>query len=216
MTTTIARRSPLTNRARELMHAARAPESMPMGVFGLWRLYRITRQDCPLDDWERVGYDSLTVLRRLTMASMHEGGTVVMEDSMKELRRHLPILMAARGRVLVSGLGMGCVVRGLLSKPEVSHIDVVELDSSILDRVGPEFIGDQRVTLRHGDALKVAWPQSARWDFAWHDIWTEEGDGLPLHRLHLRLFRRFMKKVPRQGAWALPREAKRMLGWVLG
>jgi spermidine synthase len=50
-----------------------------------------------------------------------------MEDTLSELRRHTPIFMRAKGRLLVTGLGLG-VVRGLLAKPEVEHIDVVEID----------------------------------------------------------------------------------------
>jgi hypothetical protein len=51
---------------------------------------------------------------------------VVMEDSPRELRRHLPIWMHAHGRVLVTGLGLGCVVRGLLASPHVEYIDVAK------------------------------------------------------------------------------------------
>jgi hypothetical protein len=38
---------------------------------------------------------------------------------------------------------LGCVVRGLLSKPEVERIDVVEIDGDILRVVGKEFRGDR-------------------------------------------------------------------------
>lgn len=199
--------------------AAKVPQAVPDGQHGPWTLYR---QTFHWTDWRartRVGGPVLTVLARLTPATLHtEYGDVVMEDSDEELRRHLPIWMAARGDVLVSGLGLGCVVRGLLANPRVNSIDVVELDPHILRVVGPEFQGDRRVRLHLGDALTYPWDRARgdSWDYAWHDVWTEEGNGLPLHRLHLELLARYSSYVRRQGAWALPREVKRHVPGILG
>jgi hypothetical protein len=36
-----------------------------------------------------------------------------MNDFPQELKKHLDFVLRARGRVLVTGLGLGCVVRGL-------------------------------------------------------------------------------------------------------
>ena len=157
-------------------------------------------------------YTMLTRPARSSLAPYEEGvcehPDVVMEDSRRELRRHLPILLAARGQVLITGLGMGCVLRGLLSLPEVESVDVVEIDGAILDLVAEEFARDPRVRIHHGDALTLKWCPDARWDYAWHDIWCE---GPGLNGLHLQLLERFCNRCPRQGAWTLPREAKRLL-----
>lgn len=206
-------------RAEQFVMAARVPDTVPLGTFGLWTIGREEfPEGSPLR--ARVGFPHLTFLRRPSWGSLHQKyGEVVMEDSTEELCKHLPIWMAAHGRVLVSGLGLGCVVRGLLAKPEVRLVDVVEIDPTIVRLIGPEFAGNPRVALRTGDALKVRWPKDARWDCAWHDIWTEDGNGIALHKLHLRLMTRYKPMVrPRmQGAWALPRVVKRALrGGVLG
>lgn len=136
-----------------------------------------------------------------------------MEDSPRELRRHLPVLLAARGRVLVSGLGLGCVVRGLLSLPEVEHVDVVEIDRNVLRLTGAEFSDHPRVTLHLGDALRIRWPRRTRWDFAWHDIHDEYGH---LAVLHTRLLLRYQRRVGRQGAWGLPRWLRQRRPELLG
>lgn len=193
----------------KLIDACRVPETVPSGTFGPWKISRHFVADTLARGFFGFRpYNYMTILSRMTMATMHErDGEVVMEDSPRELRRHLPILLAARGNILVSGLGLGCVVRGLLSKPAVRHIDVVEIDSHILHHVGQEF-QNKRVTLHHGNAETIPWPDGKRWDFAWHDVWSEEEN---LSIVHARLMLRYKKMCNRQGAWMMPRWSKRLM-----
>lgn len=206
---------PMPRNPENLLQACRAPQWLAPQSFGLWEIVRQEIPEAlrasglpyfPEDDWL-----DMTVLCRTTVATLHEAhGETVMEDSRRELSRHLPILLAAKGRVLVTGLGLGCVVRGLLSVPEVEHIDVVELDRGILDHIGAEFYGE-RVTLYHDDAL--AFPVNGRrWDFAWHDLWCE-GRSAELCRLHLKVMHRFRKSCGRQGAWMFDRRLARVWPW---
>lgn len=194
---------------RDYVEVARVPRSLAPQQHGLWKIERV---EIPAHTVARflVGFDSQTVLSRFTGATLHHArGEVVMEDGVIELRRHLPIWLKARGRVLVTGLGLGCVVRGLLANRDVDRVEVVEVDPFIARVVGREFAGNPRVGLLLGDALTVdedALP--GRFDCAWHDLW-KEGDGL--QRLHARLFRQFMGRCGPQGAWALPRFVKRRL-----
>jgi hypothetical protein len=135
-----------------------------------------------------------------------------MEDSAPELRRHLPIWMRASGRVLITGLGLGCVVRGLLANPQVSYIDVVEIDADILRVIGKEFRKSSRIKLHHRDALTIEFPKYKKWDYAWHDLWMEEGNS-KLQVLHAELMARFRERVRyQQGAWAFPRDMKKFWG----
>jgi 16S rRNA A1518/A1519 N6-dimethyltransferase RsmA/KsgA/DIM1 with predicted DNA glycosylase/AP lyase activity len=102
----------------------------------------------------------------------------------------------------------------LLTRDQVDHIDVIELDRKIVDRIGPEFAGNDRVTLHHADALTFPL-NGQRWDFAWHDLWDESR---PLAMLHADVMTRFFTKVTRQGAWELPRWVKRRWGrseWLM-
>lgn len=98
------------------------------------------------------------------------GGYTVMDDSDVELARHLEAVNHAKGRVLKTGLGMGCFVRMCLTKPEVEHIAVVELDENIIKHFGAEFVGNDRVTIHHADAFEFPLSHGP-WDFAWHDIY---------------------------------------------
>lgn len=194
--------------------AARVPKYIEPQTFGLWQIERrsprvVTGKEVSLPR-ELVGFDDYTLLRRFCTRTMHlEHQEVVMEDSIIELMRHLPIWLAARGRVLVTGLGLGCVVRALMIKPEVEHIDVVEIDGQIIDKIGPTLI-DPRVRIIEGDALKVDL-SGERYDYAWHDLWTDGPQHLQI--LHVRLYEKFRRQCGHQGAWAFPRHMSRLIDW---
>lgn len=138
---------------------ARVPETLEAQSFGLWTIRKEdVRKVIPIfRKW--VGFDTMTLLYHFTDATMQTTyGEVVMEDSSRELRRHLPIWLNAHGRVLITGLGLGCVVRGLLASPRVEHITVVEIDAKILQIVGKEFESDPRVRLIHGTPCRFISP----------------------------------------------------------
>lgn len=203
----------------QLIDACRVPECIAEGIYGDWEIKRFHIKKMPLavlpEAFHHLApYDNYTALVRIDLKrQIHSIGEVVMEDSPKEIKRHLPILTEGYGRVLISGLGLGCVVRGLLSKPEVEHIDVSEIDQNIINAVGPEFAGNQRVAIHFGNALKIKWPKASRWDFAWHDIWTNGAKHL--QTLHGELLLKFRGRVNRQGAWMFPRELKRCWPGIL-
>lgn len=185
--------------------AARCPPKMPTGRRSPWCLDRIA-PDLPADRARLGAYADLTVLQREIANDRLE---VVMEDSPAELRRHLPIWLRARGRVLITGLGLGCVVRGLLSNTAVTHVTVVELDPTIIGWVWPEFRADERLLLRQGDAFAMEWPPGTRFDYAWHDVWAEE---TPEPVLHGKLMVRYKDICEHQGAWGMPRWWRRLVG----
>ena len=184
----------------DFLEAARCPYTLAPQEFGLWSIERHEIRD--LATIFLQGNYPVTFLRRLTEATMHIGGETVMDDGRAELKRHLPIWLAAHGRVLVTGLGLGCVVRGLLVSPLVDHVDVIEIDKGIIKHVGQEFANDRRVTIHHGDALAFDGDGTERWDYAWHDLWTDGDEHL--QSLHTKLLARFHGRVGHQGAWGLP------------
>lgn len=182
--------------------AARVPQSVRAETFGLWQIFR---QKAKTEaDQEMLGpFTDMTVLARCTLATMHlPHGEVVMEDSWGELVRHLPIWLRARGKVLVTGLGLGCVVRGLLHNPAVERVTVVEIDGAIIKKIWPEFRSDERLLLQQGDARQMEWPPGTHWDYGWHDIWQEDKHVAPLHAA---LMMRYADLCDFQGGWGMPR-----------
>lgn len=128
--------------------------------------------------------------------------TLWMSDSYDEFMDHWDAIISARGRVLVNGLGMGCYLRCILSKPEVVHVDVVEKNADVIALISPYFNQPEytgRVSIYHGDAFTFNWPKNTRWDFAWHDIWpTICSDDL---KEHAKLNRRFGRRTDNQACW---------------
>ena len=199
-----------------IMEAAVVPDTVPIKEVGAWKLRR-----AKLPSHRMVSdRESFTVLyqyvkpKNVDYSNLHlirDDGTVldiVMEDSPQELSKHIPIWLHGKGHVLKTGLGLGCVVRGLLTKKEVTHISVVEIDKDIIDLIGAEFKDNPRVTIYHADALEFDYTTLPKIDYAWHDIWCPENDGLQI--LHTKLMLKLADMETIQGAWAFPRYLKRL------
>lgn len=128
-----------------------------------------------------------------------------MSDTRAEIIEHAPILSrllaippGASARVLVNGLGLGVVVHAALMSEGVAHVDVVEKDTDVAQLIGRRFPAD-RVTVTIGDALSAQWPDDARWDLAWHDIW-ENITYLNLAGMH-QLTKKYRDRTGWQGCW---------------
>lgn len=133
----------------------------------------------------------------------------VMSDTPAELEGHEHAVKYATGRVLVTGLGLGCIVQGLLAKPGVERIDVVEIDPEVIGLTGYYYGGDPRVHIWRGSAADPnLLPADLRWDYAWHDIWSHIAprnlnDDTAEHGIsYQRLFDLYDGSVEMQHAWA--------------
>ena len=197
---------------RALLEAMRA-DGIPPGRSGLWAVKKAALVH------EREGYPGrepvppglYTSLMRVTACS--PTGYSVMCDDPVELSRHLEGVISARGRVLVTGLGLGCVLRGLLCNPRVAHVDVLERSAHVMKLVEPYLPRSERYTIHVAEA--EGWLRAnrgRRWDYAWHDVWTDESGGEEhLSVKHAKLMSLVRGRVGAQGAWALPRWLRRSL-----
>jgi len=195
----------------QIMIAARAT-LIPEAESGLWSVKRCFLPRAvfvPKMGWVPTG--TWTTLFRWTLSTLNQKfGEGVMNDTPNELKTHLQFMMQARGRVLVTGLGLGCVVRGLLANPRVDHVVVIEREIDVLKLVGPSLAGP-RVTIIQADALTWVKKAPRRFDCAYHDLWTETDEGEPdLQIVHLDLINACRRTVPMQFAWKFPRELRRL------
>ena len=134
-----------------------------------------------------------------TYTRLTHNGDVIMSDTPSEILDHLNFIKIVRGRVLINGLGLGVVIKGLLMKLEVHHIDVVEKEYDVIKLVWPTYKYDPRLSLYHADAFTVQWEKDILWDFVWHDIWPDIcTDNLPEIS---KLKRKYVRRTGWQGAW---------------
>jgi hypothetical protein len=129
----------------------------------------------------------------------HEEGParLWMSDTPAEVLGHYEFVKAAHGRILVLGLGLGAVVQHLLRKRCVTSIDVIELNSDVIELVSP-FINDPRLRIYQGDGLQVRPSQigGGEWDVMFADIWPRiDGENLPDMIRIRKKYRRLTKRI---------------------
>jgi hypothetical protein len=151
----------------------------------------IPRCDHAFIDEDLPGHHTvLSVMRQRTEHTM-------MSTALTEVGDALPFIARAKGRVLVTGLGLGIVVRGLVDQPDVEHITVIERSPDVLHLVAPVFAGEPKVRIVQADAFR--WQPDGRFDHAWHDLWlTISQDNVePMDRLR----HRYAAHVGSQECW---------------
>lgn len=80
----------------------------------------------------------------------------IMSDTPSEIREHKMAIEDATGDVVITGLGLGCIVSALLAKPDVNTITVVEIDRDVIALTGPYYADEPRVTIVNADAIAFA------------------------------------------------------------
>jgi hypothetical protein len=163
---------------------ALGPAGVPEGARGPWRIdsFAISEEEARFENMRalmRPGGGLMRVTAGSYKRLVHERRGVVMSNTPMEVRTNIEALIAAEGRVLVLGLGLGMLLEALLRKPAVSFVRVVEIDPDVIALVGPHFAGDPRVEIVQGDALEYQPIPGERWNLVWADIWdTIGGDNL--------------------------------------
>ena len=197
--------------------AAMRADAIPAGESGLWSVFK---RDRHIEADASVIHCETTYLSCVTEATLHTVGSLrnppgdcVMTDARSELRTHLEAVRRARGRVLITGLGLGCVLRGILTRPEVDEIVVLERSKGVLALVRPFLPVDARLSVIETEALEwILEHPEERWDVVWHDLWTNPDNGEPhLALIHQYLLMALHGRCGWQGAWAFPRRFREML-----
>lgn len=107
-----------------------------------------------------------------------DGVSVMTDQYLEWLSQLESFLEQATGRVLISGLGLGLIVKTLWRNPAILSVDIVEISQDVIDLVWEHVNpGDGKVRLHLGDVF--AWsPDSAntKWDCIYFDLTTKVGD----------------------------------------
>lgn len=193
---------------RDRFLAAMRATAIPAAQRGRWRVIH-ERQHGWSRDYQGRNHAPGDYVALVRLAECGRISDNVMRDDDIELSRHLEFCFRASGRVLITGLGLGCVLRGVLVRDDVSHVTVIERDLDVLKLVAPYLCDDPRVEIIEADArewVKTAAATDHHWDAVWHDIWTDRDAGEPhLAVEHGRLMIALRGHVDWQGAWNFPR-----------
>jgi len=171
---------------------------IPDGVSGVWKVETF---EVPKNDFSQM----ISVLKSGrgvpsgTYKRLKRDGTVVMSNTPDEIRDFSYFTRHATGSILINGLGLGCVVKVLLDKPEITKITVIEKSRDVINLILPHF-NDDRLKVIHADAFEYTPPKVEKFNAVWHDIWDDIcADNLKeMSKLH----RKYGKKCGWQDSWA--------------
>jgi hypothetical protein len=107
------------------------------------------------------------------VAYLYERGFEWMDDSPAEMKGHDFAVEAASGKVLIGGLGLGCIVKRLQEKPEVTEIVVVEIDQDVIDLVW-EHLDVLKASIVNADLADYLETVND-FDYIYMDVWPEKG-----------------------------------------
>lgn len=158
----------------------------PPGVSGPWRVekFKVDAMGSMRTLSNPYPVPIGTYTRLVHTVSSEDG--IVMSDTPAEMYQHLRFWKAARGRVLIAGLGLGMIATALLRKPEVENVLVLEKSADVIELVGwaiPDQLPAERKSafrLQLADIHDYLAESDEKFDCCWLDIWpTISGDNLP-------------------------------------
>ena len=144
-----------------------------------------------------TGFKSLQVCfpgpSRITQ--LYEKGSLWMSDTPQEIFLHHWGVDAAKGKVLVGGLGIGYYATTIGRKAGVSNVTVVEINPNVIKLVQP-YLFNPKIRVVQDDVWKYLATTKEKYDYVYLDIWRATGEHeyqktvLPLRKLAKRVLRR--------------------------
>lgn len=139
-------------------------------------------------------------------------GRLVMSDTQMERRTNGSFVLAAKGHVLLFGLGIGLVLPPVLKKPEVISVTVVEKEPDVIGLVANKH-KHRKLTVVQGDA--ETYEPTQRFDTIYIDIWPELcTDSLEQMAALKKRYRKWLNRPGWIACWSEPElRALKRRGW---
>lgn len=149
------------------------------GTAGPWSIAPTPAIDHRKDGDSVAGYFLPHLYQPPGWVIKYKGESIWMSLTAMEIESHMPHLAAARGNVVVAGLGMGFALANIAAKSNVTKVTVLEQNPDIpklLDVTTDwhNWPGHEKVELVIGDALTYKPDQPV--DFLYADIWPKLWD----------------------------------------
>jgi len=118
----------------------------------------------------------------------HNGKSIWMSLTKMEVESHLPHLAAAKGHVVIAGLGMGFALYNIQANPNVTKITLIEKNPDIpklldMSTNWKDWPGGEKTTIVLHDAL--TYKSTEKVDFLYADIWPHLGDWNALYNTQI-------------------------------
>lgn len=116
---------------------------------------------------------TLTVGKEYTILHDKTLGKTMMSNHEFELLTNQKFVNAAKGNVLIFGLGLGLIIHPLLESDDVKTIDIVEIDCGLIDEIYPILVAcdnQSKVNVIYEDAF--TFDTDKMYDTIYFDIWS--------------------------------------------
>jgi len=146
---------------------------IPDSKIGAWKIstFVITKEDAEFHNIRSMFSSGPTTnYEPGTYKRLTRNGQTIMSNTPDEIGDHISFIHAAKGSVLINGLGLGVCLSAILKKTEVNSVVVVEKEADVINLVGSHFTHPM-LTIIHANALEYKPPKNTRYDVVWHDIW---------------------------------------------
>ena len=136
----------------------------------------------------------------------HSGG-IVMSDSGGERYSNVEIVREAHGNMLIAGLGLGMILCGILPKPEVESVTVVEISHDVCHLILPhlsKYLSKHIKKLRVDEDDVYNYTPDRKYDMIYFDIWGDySGDTYEDTKVLHRKFRKYLDRSnhPYMDSW---------------
>jgi len=111
---------------------------------------------------------------------LNKNGEYIMSNSNSMLKFYKPYLDEINGETLFFGLGLGLLILPLLNDPSVTKIDIVEIDTNVIDYVYNKKIKpldiNNKITIINQNAFNFTTTNT--YDYILIDIWSEKNQSV--------------------------------------
>ncbi len=144
-------------------------------------------------------------VREGSYVRLYVGGELMMSDTDAERSSNLEVVIKAKGRVLIAGLGVGMILCPILANQKVQGVEVVESSPDVIQLVEPALRGlpgAEKLNVVEADILTWKPPRGSKWDTIYFDIWPDIClDNLPQMQILHRRFGRYKNPGGWMGSW---------------
>lgn len=159
----------------------------------------LKRQDAFRGTQDNKNLQSGNYIRLITLSPYPQ---LQMSDTAMEWDTNQEFIENAKGDVLIGGLGIGMIIIGIVNKPSIKSITVIESNKKVAEKIGellePHF--NNKVTIIHADVYE--WQPDQNYDTIYMDIWASIcGDNYDEMTLLGRTYRTYLNDDGWFGCW---------------